>query len=408
MATAVVLAAMIGTSCGSDAEDTRLDDAVAALEAANEALRAADEARVGAEAAAPAREAADAAQAEADAAAAAAVAAQAEADAAAAAEADAAAADDAEAAAAAAAEAAVAAAEAAEAEAAAAAAIATAEAEAAAAAEAEAAAAEAAAADAAAAAEAAAAAAAEDDEDGSGSSGLPSWALGPIATVAPSALGAGVPTLTLVPLECDGDDLPDGDMSPNVGDVELDIDGDGDLDMAHTHYGNDTGRWYLEVVSTRHGATFYLDIGPNHGEADFQPAFATDVNEDDWDELWVQSTPITGTHVPVDHTLYVLIGCSLRVVGSNIGGAEDVIHIYEGTAPGDGQTFWAYCSTYEGEPLFTYHEDKPLDGGSWAYRPLPLRLNGATFEMVYDVALEGAIAPEPDPWPSGIDCPSWS
>ena len=379
----VIVGALFGAACSDS--DNDLDEARAVLEEATEALANAEQARVDAEA--------KAAQAIADAAAAAAEAASAEASAAAAVAAaaeEAAATGDADALATA--EAAVAAAELAEATAAAAAAEAAAaaiiaEAEAAAAAEAE----------------AEAEAAEEEDAPESILPGTPG--LLDLVTVGTIPLGI-LPGL--LDLTCPGDpaptDIPVIDWEPSW---EVDIDGDGEIDYASIiDAQDDTGRWYLHVTSSWHDAEFYLDLGPDAGEVDFDIAYITDVNENDREEIWVYSMGMGGTHSPRKHHMVVLHGCSLTVVGSNIEGHEDQFTIWLGLAP-TGDRYRVHCSTFEGEPLFTYHEDYPVEGGFWAISGLPFRLVGATLELVISVELEGAIIPGPYPSLTTMNCPTF-
>tara|TARA_B110000014_G_scaffold132720_1_gene91691 strand:- start:800 stop:1975 length:1176 start_codon:yes stop_codon:yes gene_type:complete len=379
----VIVGALFGAACSDS--DNDLDEARAVLEEATEALANAEQARVDAEA--------KAAQAIADAAAAAAEAASAEASAAAAVAAaaeEAAATGDADALATA--EAAVAAAELAEATAAAAAAEAAAaaiiaEAEAAAAAEAE----------------AEAEAAEEEDAPESILPGTPG--LLDLVTVGTIPLGI-LPGL--LDLTCPGDpaptDIPVIDWEPSW---EVDIDGDGEIDYASIiDAQDDTGRWYLHVTSSWHDAEFYLDLGPDAGEVDFDIAYITDVNENDREEIWVYSMGMGGTHSPRKHHMVVLHGCSLTVVGSNIEGHEDQFTIWLGLAP-TGDRYRVHCSTFEGEPLFTYHEDYPVEGGFWAISGLPFRLVGDTLELVISVELEGAIIPGPYPSLTTMNCPTF-
>ena len=381
----VIVGALFGAACSDS--DNDLDEARAVLEEATEALANAEQARVDAEA--------KAAQAIADAAAAAAEAASAEASAAAAVAAaaeEAAATGDADAlataeAAVAAAELAEATAAAAEAEAAAAAIIAEAEAEAAAAAEAE----------------AEAEAAEEEDAPESILPGTPG--LLDLVTVGTIPLGI-LPGL--LDLTCPGDpaptDIPVIDWEPSW---EVDIDGDGEIDYASIiDAQDDTGRWYLHVTSSWHDAEFYLDLGPDAGEVDFDIAYITDVNENDREEIWVYSMGMGGTHSPRKHHMVVLHGCSLTVVGSNIEGHEDQFTIWLGLAP-TGDRYRVHCSTFEGEPLFTYHEDYPVEGGFWAISGLPFRLVGDTLELVISVELEGAIIPGPYPSLTTMNCPTF-
>ncbi len=383
--TLVLLVALIGSACSSDNE---LDEARAVLEEAAEALANAEQARADAEAEA-AQAVADAAAATAEAAAvesaaAAAVAAAAEA---AAADGDADALAEAEAAAAAA-ELAEEIAAAAEAEAIAAALIA----------EAEAAAAEAAAAEAEASAEEAAE---EDEETESIYPGLPGLADLVLGTI-PIEIAPG-----LLDLTCPGDplptDVPAWEWEPSI---PVDIDGDGVLDYANIiDATGDTGRWYLHVTSSWHDAEFYLDLGPDADEVDFDIAYVTDVNEDDREEVWIYSMGMGGIHSPRKHQMVVLYGCELTEVGSNIDGHEDFT-IWLGQAP-DGHSYHVSCSTFEGEPLFTYYEDEPIGAGFWAISPLPFRLVGATLELVIAVELEGGIVADPPLLGPDMNCPNW-
>ena len=363
----VLLLALIGGACSSDNE---LDEARAVLEEAAEALANAEQARIDAEV--------EAAIAVADAAAAAAKAAAAEAAAAAAV-------------AAAAEEAAIDGDEAALAEADAAAA-------AAALAEATAAAAEAEAAEAAEAAE-------EEEVEDSIHSGLPG--LLDLVSVGTIPLGV-IPGLLDLP--CPGDPSPtDTPAIEWESGREVDIDGDGELDYASIiDAQDDTGRWYLHVTSSQHDTEFYLDLGPDAGEVDFDIEYVTDINENDREEIWIYSMDMGGTHSPRKHKMVVLNGCSLTVVGSNVEGHEDQFTIWLGQHAPTGDSYRVHCSTFEGEPLFTYHEDQPLEGGFWAIRPLPFRLVGDTLELVISVELEGAIVPGPAPFPSTtMNCPNW-
>ena len=388
----VLLVALTGSACSSD---DGLDEARAVLEEAAEALANAEQARIEAEAEA-AQAIAAAAAAAADAAAAEAVAAAAVAEAAEEAAID----GDADAIA-----------EAAEAAAAAELAEATA---AAAEAEADAAAAEAEAAAAAiiAEAEAAAAAAAELEEEVDDAEadeeaepiypGLPGFADLVLGTV-PVGIIPG-----LLDLTCPGDpsptDVPVMDWEPYW---EVDIDGDGVMDYATIiDATGDTGRWYLHVTSSWHDAEFYLDLGPDSGEVDFDIQYITDINENDREEVWVYSMGMGGTHSPMKHRMVVLHGCSLTEVGSNLEGYEDQFTIWLGLAP-DGHSYYVSCSTFEGEPLFTYYQDYPVGGGFWAISPLPFRLVGATLELVVAVELEGGIVADPPLLGTRMNCPSW-
>ena len=378
----VLLVSLTGAACSSD---DGLDEARAVLEEAAEALANAEQARIEAEAEA-AQAVADAAAATADAAAAEAIAAAAVAEAAEEAAIDGDAAAVAEAAdAAAAAELAAATAAAAEAEAAAAAIIAEAEAAAATAAEA-----------------AAEEATEEDEETESIYPGLPGLADLVLGTV-PVGIIPG-----LLDLTCPGDpsptDVPAWEWEPSW---EVDIDGDGEIDYANIiDAQDDTGRWYLHVTSSWHDAEFYLDLGPDAGEVDFDIQYITDINENDREEIWVYSMDMGGTHSPMKHRMVVLHGCSLTEVGSNIEGHEDQFTIWLGLAP-DGHSYYVSCSTFEGEPLFTYYEDYPVGGGFWAISPLPFRLVGATLELVVAVELEGGIVADPPLLGTRMNCPSW-
>ena len=212
----------------------------------------------------------------------------------------------------------------------------------------------------------------------------------------------------LLDLTCPGDpaptDIPVIDWEPSW---EVDIDGDGEIDYASIiDAQDDTGRWYLHVTSSWHDAEFYLDLGPDAGEVDFDIAYITDVNENDREEIWVYSMGMGGTHSPRKHHMVVLHGCSLTVVGSNIEGHEDQFTIWLGLAP-TGDRYRVHCSTFEGEPLFTYHEDYPVEGGFWAISGLPFRLVGDTLELVISVELEGAIIPGPYPSLTTMNCPTF-
>ena len=385
----VLLVALTGLACSSD---DGLDEARAVLEEAAEALEDAEQARIEAEAEA-AQAIAAAAAAAADAAAAEAVAAAAVAEAAEEAAID----GDADAVA-----------EAAEAAAAAELAEATA-----AAAEAEAAAAEAEAAAAAIIAEAAAAAAAaeleEEVDDAEADEeaepiypGLPGFTDLVLGTV-PVGIIPG-----LLDLTCPGDplptDVPAWEWGPSI---PVHIDGDGVIDYANIiDATGDTGRWYLHVTSSWHDTEFYLDLGPDSGEVHFDIQYITDINENDREEVWVYSMGMGGTHSPMKHRMVVLHGCSLTEVGSNLEGYEDQFTIWLGLAP-DGHSYYVSCSTFEGEPLFTYYQDYPVGGGFWAISPLPFRLVGATLELVVAVELEGGIVADPPLLGTRMNCPSW-
>ena len=244
-------------------------------------------------------------------------------------------------------------------------------------------------------AEAQAAAQAEEDEEEEEESG-PSF-----GNLQPGVISPILPALTLPPvisippilLTCMGDESPTADY--DEGPIwPARIDGDAIDDYATVGYGNDTGRWYLRVDSSYHGVTFWRDLGPDAGEVDFSIGYITDINVNDRAEIWVSSFDASGPHAPFAHVMYLLHGCALTPVGSNITGSEDVLTVFLGQAV-TGEAFYVSCSTFEGEPLFTYSEDYPIGPGLWAYRPLSFRLYGATLNLVLDEALEGGVGASP-------------
>jgi hypothetical protein len=246
-------------------------------------------------------------------------------------------------------------------------------------------------------AEAQAAAQAEEDEEeteeeeGSGPS---------FGNLQPGVISPILPALTLPPvisippvlLTCMGDEAPTQDYDGPIW--EAHIDGDANGDHVSVAYGNDTGRWYLRVDSSYHGVTFWRDLGPDAGEVNFSIGHITDINVNDRAEIWVSSFDASGPHAPFAHVMYLLHGCALTPVGSNITGSEDVLTVFLGQAV-TGEAFYVSCSTFEGEPLFTYSEDYPIGPGLWAYRPLSFRLYGATLNLVLDEALEGGVGASP-------------
>jgi len=242
----------------------------------------------------------------------------------------------------------------------------------------------------------------EEEEEESGPS---------FGNLQPGVISPILPALTLPPvisippilLTCMGDESPTADY--DEGPIwEAHIDGDAIDDYATVGYGNDTGRWYLRVDSSYHGVTFWRDLGPDAGEVDFSIGYITDINVNDRAEIWVSSFDASGPHAPFAHVLYLLYGCALTPVGSNITGSEDVLTVFLGQAV-TGEAFYVSCSTFEGEPLFTYFEDYPVGPDMWAYRPLPFHLDGSTLNLVLDVALEGGIAAPPESI-TNMNCPN--
>ena len=231
----------------------------------------------------------------------------------------------------------------------------------------------------------------EEEEEESGPS---------FGNLQPGVISPILPALTLPPvisippvlLTCMGDEAPTQDYDGPIW--EAHIDGDANGDHVSVAYGNDTGRWYLRVDSSYHGVTFWRDLGPDAGEVDFSIGYITDINVNDRAEIWVSSFDASGPHAPFAHVLYLLYGCALTPVGSNITGSEDVLTVFLGQAV-TGEAFYVSCSTFEGEPLFTYSEDYPIGPGLWAYRPLSFRLYGATLNLVLDEALEGGVGASP-------------
>ena len=252
----------------------------------------------------------------------------------------------------------------------------------------------------------AAAQAAEDEEETEDEGSGPSF-----GNLQPGVISPILPALTLPPvisippvlLTCMGDESPTADY--DEGPIwPARIDGDAIDDYASVGYGNDTGRWYLRVDSSYHGVTFWRDLGPDAGEVDFSIGYITDINVNDRAEIWVSSFDASGPHAPFAHVLYLLYGCALTPVGSNLAGSEDVLTVFLGQAV-TGEAFYVSCSTFEGEPLFTYFEDYPVGPGLWAYRPLPFHLDGSTLNLVLDVALEGGIAAPPESI-TNMNCPN--
>ena len=252
----------------------------------------------------------------------------------------------------------------------------------------------------------AAAQAAEDEEETEDEGSGPSF-----GNLQPGVISPILPALTLPPIislppilvTCLGDEAPTADY--DEGPIwPARIDGDAIDDYASVGYGNDTGRWYLRVDSSYHGVTFWRDLGPDAGEVDFSIGYITDINVNDRAEIWVSSFDASGPHAPFAHVLYLLYGCALTPVGSNLAGSEDVLTVFLGQAV-TGEAFYVSCSTFEGEPLFTYFEDYPVGPGLWAYRPLPFHLDGSTLNLVLDVALEGGIA-EPPESITNMNCPN--
>ena len=253
----------------------------------------------------------------------------------------------------------------------------------------------------------AAAQAAEDEEETEEEEGSgPSF-----GNLQPGVISPILPALTLPPIislppilvTCLGDEAPTADY--DEGPIwPARIDGDAIDDYASVGYGNDTGRWYLRVDSSYHGVTFWRDLGPDAGEVNFSIGYITDINVNDRAEIWVSSFDASGPHAPFAHVLYLLYGCALTPVGSNLAGSEDVLTVFLGQAV-SGEAFYVSCSTFEGEPLFTYFEDYPVGPGLWAYRPLPFHLDGSTLNLVLDVALEGGIA-EPPESITNMNCPN--
>jgi|GEM_PF-425943 len=252
----------------------------------------------------------------------------------------------------------------------------------------------------------AAAQAAEDEEETEDEGSGPSF-----GNLQPGVISPVLPALTLPPIisispifiTCLGDESPTADY--DEGPIwPARIDGDAIDDYASVGYGNDTGRWYLRVDSSYHGVTFWRDLGPDAGEVDFSIGYITDINVNDRAEIWVSSFDASGPHAPFAHVLYLLYGCALTPVGSNLAGSEDVLTVFLGQAV-TGEAFYVSCSTFEGEPLFTYFEDYPVGPGMWAYRPLPFHLDGSTLNLVSDVALEGGIAAPPESI-TNMNCPN--
>ncbi|MDE0928421.1 MAG: hypothetical protein OSA06_06650 [Acidimicrobiales bacterium] len=252
----------------------------------------------------------------------------------------------------------------------------------------------------------AAAQAAEDEEETEDEGSGPSF-----GNLQPGVISPILPALTLPPIislppifiTCLGDESPTADY--DEGPIwPARIDGDAIDDYASVGYGNDTGRWYLRVDSSYHGVTFWRDLGPDAGEVDFSIGYITDINVNDRAEIWVSSFDASGPHAPFAHVLYLLYGCALTPVGSNLAGSEDVLTVFLGQAV-TGEAFYVSCSTFEGEPLFTYFEDYPVGPGMWAYRPLPFHLDGSTLNLVLDVALEGGIAAPPESI-TNMNCPN--
>ena len=242
----------------------------------------------------------------------------------------------------------------------------------------------------------------EEEEEESGPS---------FGNLQPGVISPILPALTLPPvisippilLTCMGDESPTADY--DEGPIwPARIDGDAIDDYATVGYGNDTGRWYLRVDSSYHGVTFWRDLGPDAGEVDFSIGYITDINVNDRAEIWVSSFDASGPHAPFAHVMYLLHGCALTPVGSNITGSEDVLTVFLGQAV-TGEAFYVSCSTFEGEPLFTYFEDYPVGPDMWAYRPLPFHLDGSTLNLVLDVALEGGIAAPPESI-TNMNCPN--
>jgi hypothetical protein len=231
----------------------------------------------------------------------------------------------------------------------------------------------------------------EEEEEESGPS---------FGNLQPGVISPILPALTLPPvisippvlLTCMGDEAPTQDYDGPIW--EAHIDGDANGDHVSVAYGNDTGRWYLRVDSSYHGVTFWRDLGPDAGEVNFSIGHITDINVNDRAEIWVSSFDASGPHAPFAHVMYLLHGCALTPVGSNITGSEDVLTVFLGQAV-TGEAFYVSCSTFEGEPLFTYSEDYPIGPGLWAYRPLSFRLYGATLNLVLDEALEGGVGASP-------------
>ena len=241
----------------------------------------------------------------------------------------------------------------------------------------------------------------EEEEEESGPS---------FGNLQPGVISPILPALTLPPvisippvlLTCMGDEAPTQDYDGPIW--EAHIDGDANGDHVSVAYGNDTGRWYLRVDSSYHGVTFWRDLGPDAGEVNFSIGHITDINVNDRAEIWVSSFDASGPHAPFAHVLYLLYGCALTPVGSNITGSEDVLTVFLGQAV-TGEAFYVSCSTFEGEPLFTYFEDYPVGPDMWAYRPLPFHLDGSTLNLVLDVALEGGIAAPPESI-TNMNCPN--
>jgi hypothetical protein len=255
--------------------------------------------------------------------------------------------------------------------------------------------------------------AAQAEEDEEETEGGPSF-----GNLQPGVIYPILPALTLPPvisippilLTCMGDESPIADYEPrknirSEGPIwPARIDGDAIDDYASVGYSNDTGRWYLRVDSSYHGVTFWRDLGPDDDGAAFYLGYTTDIDVNGRAEIWVSfTTQQIETHNPVAHVMYLLHGCALTPVGSNITGSEDMVTLFLGVDNQTGEFFYVSCSTFEGEPLLTYTREL-YDGYLWATSPLSFRLYGSTLNVVLDEALEGVYGARR--WVVFMDCPT--
>ena len=201
-----------------------------------------------------------------------------------------------------------------------------------------------------------------------------------------------------------------GSITSTSEPILIDIDGDGTMDEASVLTIEEAV--YISVVTSFNGSTHWIEaIGvETASEATYVPQFGTDVNEDGLHELWVKTIPVSEpTGEARTHYVYIFIDCALQVVSDSSGSPY---RLPRGEMFDTGGLLYIDCVMLGEEPIMVYHEDYPIgepeDGDYvWAYVPTPLRLVGATLEVVNTTEIKRDIAPAPNPLPSD-DCPKWS
>ncbi|MBJ69667.1 MAG: hypothetical protein CL463_07165 [Acidimicrobiaceae bacterium] len=192
--------------------------------------------------------------------------------------------------------------------------------------------------------------------------------------------------------------------------ILVDVDGDGTMDEATIVTVDESV--YVTVATSFNGSTAWIEATgtATASEATYVPQFGTDINVDGLHELWVKTIPVSEpTGDARTHYMYVFIDCALQVV-TNSGGSP--YRLPRGELLDTGGLLYIDCVTLEDEPIMVYHEDYPIgepeDGDYvWAYVPTPLRLVGATLEVIATNEIKRDIAPAPDPLPSD-SCQKWS